>query len=48
MEDFSQALISKCVDSFRLQQIVSNLVGNAIRYTDSGAVTVERLVRPRA
>jgi signal transduction histidine kinase len=35
------APIEVIIDGFRLQQILINLVSNAIRYTDEGSVTIE-------
>lgn len=38
--DVSQAPVSTMSDELRLQQIVTNLVSNAIRYTDTGGIQV--------
>lgn len=38
--DLSQAPQSTLTDSLRLQQIVTNLVSNAIRYTDTGSIEI--------
>jgi len=38
--DVSQAPQSVTTDSLRIQQIVTNLVSNAIHYTDSGSITI--------
>jgi len=38
--NFSQAPNTVTTDGLRLQQVITNLVSNAIRYTDSGGITV--------
>lgn len=38
--DVSNAPQSVMTDALRLQQLVTNLVGNAIRYTEAGSITV--------
>lgn len=34
-------------DAFRVKQIISNLIGNAVKYTDRGGVKVEMRISPR-
>lgn len=34
-------------DAFRVKQIMSNLIGNAVKYTDRGGVKVEMRISPR-
>ena len=34
-------------DAFRVKQIMSNLIGNAVKYTDQGSVKVEIRISPR-
>ena len=34
-------------DAFRVKQIISNLIGNAVKYTDQGSVKVEIRISPR-
>lgn len=34
-------------DAFRVKQIMSNLIGNAVKYTDRGSVNVEIRISPR-
>lgn len=34
-------------DAFRVKQIMSNLIGNAVKYTDRGGVKVEIIISPR-
>ena len=34
-------------DAFRVKQIISNLIGNAVKYTDRGGVKVEIRISPR-
>lgn len=42
--DCENAPLEVATDPFRLQQMVMNLVSNAIRYTETGSVTIECLL----